>query len=235
MAEAVYRRFRQDIVWGKLPPDTPLRSDELRQTYGIGISPLREALSRLVSEQLVTSLGQRGFRVAPLTMDDVTDVLETRLVIEAEALARSIRSSELMWERDVVSSFHVLSRIPLPKGPGEQAETWAMHHRSFHMALLSGCNSRWMVSLAGALFDQAERHRLVVFRAPESVSKRDPAAEHRQIMEAALAGNVKAAIAALGYHYRTTADQVLRELTNRKDNQVVPKLLVPGRGRRGAR
>ena len=81
VTEATYQRLRQDIIWGRLPPDTPLRSDELRAAYAVGISPLREALSRLVAERLVTAIGQRGFRVAPLTPDDVMDVTETRLVI----------------------------------------------------------------------------------------------------------------------------------------------------------
>src|SRR3954468_18280633 len=85
VAEEAYARLRQDIVWGRLAPGTPLKSDELRLAYGIGISPLREALSRLASERLVTSIGQRGFRVAALTPDDVIDVTETRLVIEKHA------------------------------------------------------------------------------------------------------------------------------------------------------
>ena len=43
VTEATYQRLRQDIIWGRLPPDTPLRSDELRAAYAVGISPLREA------------------------------------------------------------------------------------------------------------------------------------------------------------------------------------------------
>jgi hypothetical protein len=68
-----------------LAPGSPLRSDQLRARYDVGISPLREALTRLVSERLVTSVGQRGFRVAPLTAYDVEDTMMTRIVIEREA------------------------------------------------------------------------------------------------------------------------------------------------------
>ena len=92
IAKSIYRRLRQDILWGRFAPGSPLRSDQLRARYDVGISPLREALTRLASERLVTAVGQRGFRVAPLTAYDVEDTMATRLVIEGEALARSIRA-----------------------------------------------------------------------------------------------------------------------------------------------
>lgn len=207
-AEAAYRRFRRDILWGKLPPGMPLRSDELRRNYDIGISPLREALSRLVSERLVTSSGQRGFRVAPVTARDVLDTMETRIVLECEALSRSIQSGGLEWETQVVGSFHTLTRLPPPEEPGEQAEKWSAYHRRFHLALLAGCGSDWLISLARSLFDHAERHRVIALK--DMVDSRDAVAEHRQIMEAALDGKVKAAVSALDHHYRSTADCVVK-------------------------
>jgi GntR family carbon starvation induced transcriptional regulator len=213
LAELTYRRLRQDILWGVLAPEAPLRSDELRSVYDVGISPLREALSRLVAERLVTAVGQRGFRVAPLTIDDVVDTLETRLVIEREALARSIRHGNISWETGIIASFHALSRIPVPKSPGAEAETWARHHRQYHMALLAACGSRWQLELAALLFDQAERHRIMRARLG-SLPKltRDTAAEHKHIVDAVLARDAKKALVALDEHYRTTADQVVAAL-----------------------
>src|SRR5271170_4994951 len=118
IAESTYRRIRQDILWGRFVPGSPLRSDQLRARYGVGISPLREALTRLASERLVTTVGQRGFRVAPLTAYDVEDTMATRLVIEGEALARSMERGDIAWETSVVGAFHALSRHPIPKAPG---------------------------------------------------------------------------------------------------------------------
>lgn len=215
MSEAVYRQFRQDILWGKLPPSAPLRSSQLTRDYNVGISPLREALSRLVSEKLVTLSGQRGFRVAPLTVEDVLDTMETRIVLEGECLSRSIQSKNLNWETGVVSSFHALSRIDIPHGPGELAEKWARYHRKYHMALLAGCGSRWMMDLSMSLFDHAERHRIIAMKDLKSRHK-DTDNEHRRIMDAALEGNVKAAVAALDHHLRSTAELVVSSISNSK-------------------
>ena len=98
---------------------------ELRARYDVGISPLREALTRLASERLVTSVGQRGFRVAPLTAYDVEDTMTTRIVIEREALARSIENGDIAWETAVVAAFHALSRNPIPERAGSGDRNWA--------------------------------------------------------------------------------------------------------------
>ena len=63
LAEKAYDNLRQDIVRGAFVPGSPLRLADLGERYGMGFSPLREALNRLQSERLVTSESLRGFRV----------------------------------------------------------------------------------------------------------------------------------------------------------------------------
>jgi len=226
LAEAVYRRLRNDILWGKLRPGMALKSDELRKNYSIGISPLREALSRLTSERLVTASGQRGFRVAPLTSEDVRDTMETRIVIEREALMRSISIGDLHWEKDIVASYHALSRIPIPQEEGAQAEAWAKHHRDFHMALVGACGSRWQSELAALLFDQAERHRSVTFLIVKLARvQRDANKEHKEMMEATLARDASSAVKLLDRHYRTTAE-LLISVIERNSPELARKTIV---------
>ncbi len=81
LGEVAYRRLHADIVMVRLEPDQPLRFDALKAHYGLGVSPLREALSRLAEERLVTTVGQRGFRVAPMSLDEMWEM--TRLRQEA--------------------------------------------------------------------------------------------------------------------------------------------------------
>lgn len=205
IAESVYRRLRSDIIWGVLSPGAPLRSDELRKMYDAGISPIREALSRLASERLVTSSGQRGFRVAPMGIDHVEDIIETRLIIEAAALKRSIETGDVGWETRIVAAHHALSRSPFPTSQGSEAEVWSMNHRAFHMALISACQSDWQIYLAGLLFDQSERFRILrAVKTATSGNARDPAKEHQQLVDAVLDRDIDSSITALQKHYRTT-------------------------------
>ena len=71
LTEQTYNDLRTDIVEGRLLPGSKLRIEHLRQRYQVGAGTLREALTRLVSDALVTAEGQRGFRVSPIAMDDL--------------------------------------------------------------------------------------------------------------------------------------------------------------------
>ncbi len=207
LAELAYARLRDDIVWGRLLPGAPLRSDDLRKRYGLGVSPLREALSKLAVERLVVAEGQRGYRVAPVSADEAKDILSVRLLIEGEALARSMRYGGVEWETAVMSAFHRLARMPIPVGPGADPHTWAEVHRGFHMALLSACDSPWLLNYAANLYDQAERYRLIrVLRTPKAALARDIAAEHRELLDAVLSRDEARAASALREHYSRTMD-----------------------------
>ena len=210
VTESVYRKLRSDIIWGVLAPGEPLRSDALRKTYDVGISPLREALSRLTSERLVVSSSQRGFRVAPMSAESVIDITETRLLIESDALRRSIETGNVEWESRVVAAHHALSRVPIPASQGSQAEVWTRRHKAFHMALLSACGSEWQLYLADLLFDQAERFRILrAVKTAAAGAQRDPAKEHQRIVDAVLDRDVARSIAALQKHYRVTMEMAL--------------------------
>ncbi|MDD3443993.1 MAG: GntR family transcriptional regulator [Zavarzinia sp.] len=83
LAELAYRRIRDLIIAGDLAPDEKLRIEYLRRALDIGASPLREALSRLSSHGIVEMEGQRGFRVASVSLPALWDITETRLLLEA--------------------------------------------------------------------------------------------------------------------------------------------------------
>jgi DNA-binding GntR family transcriptional regulator len=98
LADQAYRRLRHDIVSGRLAAGSKLRLEGLVGDYEIGMSPLREALARLVGDLLVVSEGQRGFWVAPLSLDELDDVSRVRGLIETEALGLAIRHGDADWE-----------------------------------------------------------------------------------------------------------------------------------------
>jgi DNA-binding GntR family transcriptional regulator len=217
LGELAYARLREDIVWGRLAPGDPLRSDDLRHRYGLGVSPLREALAKLAVERLVIAQGQRGYRVAPVSPEEARDVLSVRLLIEGEALARSMRLGGVEWESAVMSAFHRLARMPLPVGPGADPHTWAEVHRGFHMALLSACDSPWLLNYAANLYDQAERYRLIrAMRTPKAALARDVAAEHRELLDAVLSRDAARAARALHEHYSRTIDAMVGGLAGDK-------------------
>jgi DNA-binding GntR family transcriptional regulator len=209
--EVAYQRLRADIVAGTLDAGKPLRLEALRQRYGLSYSPLREALMRLQSERLVLSTALRGFSVAPLSREEMKDATETRILIESEALRRSMRDGDDDWESAIVAAFHALSlqaeRQSRMSGDVDAVDMHAMdeRHYQFHRALIAHCGSPRLLDLADQLYVETQRYRLpcLVGRVA-GTQARDVAAEHQQIMDAALRRS-EDAVRYLAEHYQRTA------------------------------
>ena len=101
-----YRRIRADIIFGKLRPELRLRLEALKEEYGVSVSTLREILSRLSSEGLVLAEGRRGFEVSPVSVDNLKELAELRLLLECHALDQSFARGDMEWVGRVVSAHH---------------------------------------------------------------------------------------------------------------------------------
>ena len=106
LTSAVQERLRTDILSTRLLPDQKLHIAGLAKQFSVSLAAVREALSRLVADGLVQASDQRGFRVSPVSLADLTDVTQTRIDIEGLAL-------ELAAPRiAVVRRGRVISRAP---------------------------------------------------------------------------------------------------------------------------
>ena len=85
LVAGAYKQLRADIIEGRLLPGSRLRVEHLKDDYKVGAGTLREALGLLVADALVTSHDQRGFRVAPIALEDYYDITNTRVMLECEA------------------------------------------------------------------------------------------------------------------------------------------------------
>ena len=93
VGETALRRIRDDIVTGILLPGKKLKLDALKNQYGASVSTLREILSRLASENLVTAEGQRGFEVAAATADNLREVADLRLLLDGSSTLLDLHAS----------------------------------------------------------------------------------------------------------------------------------------------
>ena len=200
LASATYSKIRRDIIVARLKPGAKLRMAEVCERYGVGLSPLREALSRLGTEGLVQQTDRRGFSVSSVSVFELRELIHTRNMLYEAALRETIRRGDETWEEELLLSFHRLQRCGRGgKAPG--SEEWDALHRQFHTALISACASKYLISSCELLFDQAERYRNF---SRQSVANRNIDGEHRSIMEAALARDEEKAATLLKKHIQRT-------------------------------
>ena len=166
--EAAYRLLRHDILTTRLKPGVALKLGALREAYGVGWTPLREALSRLEAEKLVTAISNRGFTVAPVSRAELEDLAHARMVVELPLLLESISLGGAEWESAVVTSHYRLSRCKAVTDDTTDAavDEWDEKHAAFHAALLSAATSSWLLRFQSTISDQLRRHHRFLGLAP---------------------------------------------------------------------
>lgn len=208
LANDVLHRLREDIVSCVLRPGERLRFEALREIYGVSFSTAREALSRLASERLVISEGQRGFAVAPISRDELLDLTDTRVLIEKECIARALDRGGPQWKASLLSAFHRLDRIDAEHtGRTVLSAEWEELHSGFHESLVIAAGSPTLMEIRQSLFERARRYRRL-----SAIARKTPRAksdEHRAIMEAMLHRDVDLAQQLIETHIRATATNVL--------------------------
>jgi GntR family transcriptional regulator, carbon starvation induced regulator len=172
LAERAAQRIETDILRGALAPNARLGIAETSARYGVGATPLREALSRLAARGLVNAIGKRGFRVQSISRDDLADIVRIRTVLEREAIRLSIAAGEGAWEGEVVGALHQLKRYIAdnPKGFGEGEPAFDALHKRFHASLIAACGSPRLIAACARLYDEAYRYRrlmMATFKNPE--------------------------------------------------------------------
>jgi len=211
LAERAYLSLRSDVICGKLAPGEKLRVEHLKDQYQVGASTLREALSLLVSDALVSAEGQRGFRVAPISLTDLEDVTNTRVMLETEALRQSIRRGDDDWELALTASYERLTSTE-NTGPGAVPLEWELRNKKFHEALISAYDSPWTKYLLAILYRHGERYRNINWRLTVAhVTDRNVHEEHEEIYLAAVNRQEARAALALEAHVRITHDIVKRQ------------------------
>jgi len=204
LSERASALVEHDILSGVWQPEERLGIQALSERYGIGATPLREGLSRLVSRGLISAVGQKGFRVASVSEVDLVDITLVRTMIESEALRRSIRDGGDDWEAGIVSSLHRLARSVErdPETMREGTPEFDRLHKAFHRSLLEACGSERLLRLHDDLYYQAYRYRRVMM---SRFAHHDAFLEaHRSLADIVLARDADRAEAELANHLAQT-------------------------------
>lgn len=220
-AEAVMNAIRAEIVRGVLKPGERLGMRALQDRYDAGISPLREALSRLTALNLVTAEGQRGFRVATTSEADLIDLIKTAVWSECTALRAAVALGDRRWEAEVLAAAH---RLGIGESDPPQRyfdEHWEEDHRAFHRCLVSACGVPRLLHFRDLLFENVERYRRLA--TIYSAGDRDVNGEHRALVERVLARDVAGASRLMQAHLLETA-RILLSVWSPSDEVVDEKM-----------
>jgi len=208
-----YRRIRSDVIFGRLRPGQKLKLDGLKEAYGLSVSTLREVLSRLAADGFVLAEGRRGFEVAPVSVENLKELAELRLLLEAHAMQVSFANADVEWEGRIVSAHHKLASTErlMESGLGE-LEQWKRYDGEFHQALISNCGSRVLMETHALVFDKYFRYQMVAFQYRGG----EPAMQHKALLDSALKRDAESAKATLRAHVNNCVEHALATASLRR-------------------
>jgi len=197
-AEWVEDRLRDAILLGELAPGSRLHAGDLAERWDVSPTPLREAFQRLAGDGLVDVVPQRGARVSALSAVEAAEIYELRLLLEPLALRQSLRSpgdraAHVAEMRAAFAEFRSAA-VGMEK---------VVAHNRFHRVLLSRCPSSWLRRFVEVLADHSLRYQ-VASLAGAGGARRHPDAEHRELLDAAVTGDVDLAVSLLTAHLERT-------------------------------
>lgn len=183
-SDRAYAALRDEILDGELAPGAPLAELEQAARLGVSRTPIREALSRLIADGLVTARSPRNLVVTELSEERIRNVYELRQALETDAAAIAARRGDLaafaaLRER--------LAEAPaLLEGPDEEAGIAAYFAVVDELDAAiddAGANPIFSDALASARLHSARIRRLAQH---DPARLRDAAAEHLLVVDAIL-------------------------------------------------
>ncbi|STX50511.1 GntR family transcriptional regulator [Legionella busanensis] len=159
-ASQITEKLRQDILRGYFAPGTKLQLENLKQKYGVGFSPLREALSRLITNGLVHFKEQCGFCVPTLSLDELYDIYTNRMRIENIALELAIENGDDHWEAEIIACWYRYSKF-MKTNDTLDSYTWHAMEKEFSSTLIKACKSPWLLKMKDILYENAARYHFL--------------------------------------------------------------------------
>ncbi len=213
LASAVADRLREQILTGRLQEGQQLRQDYIAREFQTSRIPVREALSHLAAEGLITIVADRGAVVSSLAPEEIWELFESRAVLECHILRLAIPN---FTDADFATAEEILRQYQASLESDSEMPHWGDWNWSFHSTLYEPANRPTMLSFIKTLNTNCDRYtrlHLVVTRNLHQAGE-----AHRILLEACKTRDPEIAAAELWRHI-TTAGSYLKEFLTKRHEQ----------------
>ncbi len=176
----VYERLRDAIVSGSLAADTALVQEQLAATLGVSRTPVRDALSRLAHDDLVTWLPGSGYLVNALQSSDVAEVYQVRQALETLALRLACGRHDQAQLARLTAAIEDMDAAD----PADAAAQFELN-RKFHISLIEPCGNDLLLRMLDGLWDHPVNRRITRSYVRDGGNVPLMVSEHRAILDAA--------------------------------------------------
>jgi len=205
----VVESLREAILSGAIAEGTPLRQEELALKFGLSRMPIRDAIRQLEAEGLVTYEVHKGASVAVMTIADIAEIYDMRIMAECTALDFSFDN---ISESDLTTMHEIVSEMETVIEPHQLSEL----NEKFHFMLYSKADRPRLLALIKSLHDSVDRH--LRFLLTNLDYHRQSQLDHRNILNACAKGDRVAAQRCLAKHLSEGRDSIVSFLEARRNS-----------------
>ena len=204
LSAAIVDQLRQSILDGTYPAGSQLRQDALGEAYGVSRIPVREALFQLEAEGLVRIVPQKGAIVSELSLDEINDVFDLRLILEPRMLAQSaprFDAKDLDGLDDIQRRFEKAIKA-------RNVSEWGQLNADFHMALYARAPQPRTKTIVAALLQTSDRYTRLQLSNTKAMGIAEK--EHAHLIELCRAQKIEEACRFLERHIESVRTDLLR-------------------------
>ncbi len=216
IAEKAYQRLRLAIVECRLVPGQRLTEASIAQKLQVGETPAREAMRRLVLEGLVRVAPRHGYAVAPITLRDVHELFELRLLIEPAMAGMAALNSP----SSAVEQLRKVGRVGYADHNQDTVRRFLRANSDFHAHVAELSGNRRVAQLLRQLLSESER--LINFGMLAHPQSETTVDEHEKLLEALISRDADSARAIIEHHITTTRQMVVESLIANTNLREIP-------------
>ncbi len=150
LSNQAYEQIKRDITLCLLPPGAEVSETDLTSRYGFGKAPIRAALLKLSQDRLLTSSPRRGYTIAAVTLGDVEEIYELRLMLEPPLAKMAVLGADIASLRDI------LKRLDYSHGATNPLD-FLEAHSEFHTAIARASGNERATRAVATLLSDAAR------------------------------------------------------------------------------
>lgn len=192
IASRVYAEIRDGLIAGKFQPGERFILHEMATQFGVSVTPVREALLRLVSERALEMHTAKMIGVPPLSVERYLELRTIRLALEplaVELATPNIRASDLV---QILESHRLFTESAQAHDPTARM----LSNQTFHFQIYQLCQLPTLVSIIENLWASMGPILSAYYAHMKHVHNHEPDA-HQPLISAIQAGNAKAAAKAM--------------------------------------
>jgi DNA-binding GntR family transcriptional regulator len=217
IADQAYWNIKKDILTCQLEAGSQVVQAQLVERYQMGITPIREALKRIEQEGFLQSIPRYGYVISPITIADVQNIYELRLILEKPSVRLAINRAP----GNVLEQIAESANFTYQYGNSESYLNFLNMNTDFHVSIARASENKKLADMIARTLDEMTR----IFNLGLDLrdSGDEMRHEHMLLANALLKRDAEAAEQILHDQIIRSQQRVIEKLVERISNAPIPR------------